>query len=149
MKIVTETRFSMKELAKGLYNMAQKDTTKYEVYFYYLDRTGHEDTDIDCIMSMIIAEHDDANTGCKYSLDYLYAVEDDIDLESAVDWINSNNGYYESFVIFNNSPLMLELYNRASKSKKRGVKITLVNLQEEIFAKWHMANDKQFNGYLA
>lgn len=130
---------------KEIIDMAEEEPFTDEIFYFYLDWTGLESTDVDLEMVKLIELHNG-----NYLTDYTGALFPVFsNLERAVERINDTYKDYKVIYIFNNAPIMMDLFQRVIGLNNKGANIKLVNMKYELFSEFDMDNNNHFNGYLA
>ena len=130
---------------KEIIDVVEEEQFTDEIFYFYLDWTGRESTDVDLEMVKLIELHNGINlTDYTGALFPVFS-----NLERAVESIYDTYKDYKVIYIFNNAPIMMDLFQRVIGLNNKGANIKLVNMKYELFSEFDMDNNNHFNGYLA
>ncbi len=129
---------------KEIIDMVEEGQFTDKMFYFYLDWTGRESTDVDLGMIKLIELHNCMNNMDDTS-DFFPVFSN---LERAVELINDTYKNYKVIYIFNNAPIMMDLFQRVIGLNNKGANIKLVNMKYELFSELNLDNHKAFNGYL-
>ena len=141
---MTKINQIIRKKAKEIIDTVEEEQFLDRIFYFYLDWRGLESTDVDLEMVKLIELHNGVSltdyTGAMFPVFS--------NLERAVELINDTYKNYKVIYIFNNAPIMMDLFQRVIGLNNKGANIKLVNMKYELFSEFDMDNNNHLNGYL-